>query len=84
MQAVNVKAKCTAAINVLFLQEYPITEYQPVYFVANSFEDAKRKMQELCEKIDRPFAVRYNPYTLSVEVMDTKEKILDLTSDIQG
>lgn len=24
--------------------QYPITEYQPVYFVANSFEDAKDKM----------------------------------------
>lgn len=23
---------------------YPITEYQPIYFVANSFEDAKDKM----------------------------------------
>ena len=24
--------------------EYPITEYQPVYYVTNSFEDAQRKM----------------------------------------
>jgi len=65
-------------------QKYPITEYQPVYFVANSFEDAKRKMHALCEKIDRPFAVRYNPYTMSVDVMDSKEKIITLTSDVQG
>lgn len=26
------------------MQKYPITEYQPVYFVAESFEDAKEKM----------------------------------------
>lgn len=26
------------------VQKYPITEYQPVYFVAESFEDAKEKM----------------------------------------
>lgn len=26
------------------LQKYPITEYQPVYFVADSFEDSKEKM----------------------------------------
>lgn len=26
------------------LQKYPITEYQPVYFVAENFEDAKEKM----------------------------------------
>ena len=26
------------------LQKYPITQYQPVYFVSESFEDAKEKM----------------------------------------
>ncbi len=26
------------------LQKYPITEMQPVYFVANTFEDAKQKL----------------------------------------
>lgn len=26
------------------LQKYPITEYQPVYYVAESFDDAKEKM----------------------------------------
>lgn len=26
------------------LQKYPITEYQPIYFVAEDFEDAKQKM----------------------------------------
>jgi phenylalanine-4-hydroxylase len=26
------------------VQDYPITEYQPVYFVAESFQDAKQKM----------------------------------------
>ena len=29
------------------LQKYPITEYQPVYFVAESFEDAKNKMRSV-------------------------------------
>lgn len=27
------------------LQKYPITEYQPIYYVAESFEDAKEKMK---------------------------------------
>ena len=27
------------------VQEYPITTYQPVYFVAESFEDAKSKLR---------------------------------------
>ena len=26
------------------LQKYPITEYQPIYYIAESFEDAKDKM----------------------------------------
>jgi phenylalanine-4-hydroxylase len=26
------------------IQEYPITEYQPVYYVAESFVDAKEKL----------------------------------------
>jgi phenylalanine-4-hydroxylase len=26
-------------------QDYPITEYQPVYFVSESFEDAKQKVR---------------------------------------
>ncbi|XP_008482682.2 protein henna-like, partial [Diaphorina citri] len=30
--------------SVTALQTYPITEYQPLYFVAESFEDAKDKM----------------------------------------
>jgi len=26
------------------VQKYPITEYQPIYFVAESFKNAKKKM----------------------------------------
>jgi len=27
------------------VQEYPITEYQPIYFAAKSFDDAKSKLR---------------------------------------
>ena len=30
--------------NVICTTKYPITEYQPIYFVANSFEDASRSV----------------------------------------
>lgn len=30
------------------VQKYPITEYQPVYFVAESFEDAKDRVRYAC------------------------------------
>jgi len=64
--------------------KYPITMYQPTYFVASSFEQAKRQIQGLCEKIDRPFAVRYDPYTQAIEVVDTNDKIVALTNQLQG
>ena len=68
----------------VILQTYPVTEYQTVYFVADSFESAKLKLREFCKLIPRPFALRYNPYTESVEVIDKKEKLLQVASDTQG
>merc|ERR1711871_1259017 len=34
---------------------YPITDYQPVYFVADSFKDAKEKLLTFTTKMERPF-----------------------------
>jgi len=48
-------------------QDYPITTYQPIYYVADSFEDAKKRMQEFSNSFARPFNVRYNPYTQAIE-----------------
>lgn len=64
-------------------QPYPITEYQPIYYVAESFDDAKVKLQGFCDKIPRPFTVRYDPYTQQVDVLDSKDKILNLASKLQ-
>lgn len=49
-------------------QSYPITTYQPIYYIAESFEQAKDRMVEFSKTLSRPFNVRYNPYTLSIEV----------------
>ncbi|CAH1372480.1 hypothetical protein MTP99_013970 [Tenebrio molitor] len=64
------------------LQKYPITEYQPVYYVAESFEDAKEKMIKYAATIPRGFGVRYNAYTQSIEVLDSKPQIESLISNI--
>ncbi|XP_044270974.1 protein henna [Tribolium madens] len=64
------------------VQEYPITQYQPVYFVAESFEDAKEKMIKYAATIPRAFGVRYNPYTQSIEVLDSKPQIESLVTNI--
>ena len=49
-------------------REYPITTYQPTYFVAESLLDAKEKMREFCEDMKKPFHARYNPYTQTITV----------------
>uniref|UniRef100_A0A0B7BM57 phenylalanine 4-monooxygenase n=1 Tax=Arion vulgaris TaxID=1028688 RepID=A0A0B7BM57_9EUPU len=66
------------------VQEYPITCFQPVYYVADSFDDAKVKLRQFAATIPRPFSVRYNPYTQSVEVINSKEQIIELSKDIKG
>ncbi|KAJ2617480.1 hypothetical protein H4S08_000322 [Coemansia sp. RSA 1365] len=57
------------------LQKYPITQYQPIYFVADSFRDATAKLRDFNATMRRPFQVRYNPYTQSIEVLNSKDKV---------
>eukprot|EP01137_Pigoraptor_chileana_P028803 Opistho-2@13153 len=65
-------------------QKYPITEYQPVYFVAESFADAKDKMRAFARQLEKPFTLRYNPYTESVEVLDNHGQINRLAHIVQS
>lgn len=48
--------------------EFPITEYQPIYFVASSLRESKDAMRKYCEEISRPFYARYNELTSSIWV----------------
>ncbi|KAL7751772.1 hypothetical protein RI367_002772 [Sorochytrium milnesiophthora] len=66
------------------VQKYPITEFQPLYFVAESFKDMKQKVKEYAAGLKRPFSVRYNPYTETIEVLDTKEKLVRYAQSIKG
>uniref|UniRef100_A0A8C9UX38 Phenylalanine-4-hydroxylase n=1 Tax=Scleropages formosus TaxID=113540 RepID=A0A8C9UX38_SCLFO len=66
------------------IQKYPITEFQPVYFVAESFEDAKEKVRKYAATIPRPFSVRYNAYTQSIEILDNTQQLTRLADSISG
>ncbi|KAK3603534.1 hypothetical protein CHS0354_027953 [Potamilus streckersoni] len=65
-------------------QKYPITEMQPVYYVAETFETAQAKMRAFAATIPRPFSVRYNAYTESVEVITKMDQVMNLTKAIKG
>ncbi|XP_029455548.1 phenylalanine-4-hydroxylase isoform X3 [Rhinatrema bivittatum] len=65
-------------------QKYPITEFQPLYYVAESFEDAKEKVRKFAATIPRPFSVRYNSYTQSIEVLDSAQQLKNLADSISS
>ncbi|KAG7497229.1 tyrosine 3-monooxygenase-like [Solea senegalensis] len=65
------------------VQPYQDQTYQPVYFVSENFEDAKIKMRRYSTTIKRPFAVRYDPFTCSIEVLDQPRKIQNALSQMR-
>jgi hypothetical protein len=48
--------------------DFPITTYQPIYFLAESLEDAKEKMRRYCEDLPRPFFAQHNPQTDTIYI----------------
>jgi tryptophan 5-monooxygenase len=65
-------------------EECIITSYQNAYYYTDSFDEAKEKMRAYAETIKRPFMVRYNPYTQSVEVLSNAKKITAVMSELRG
>ncbi|XP_068859099.1 phenylalanine-4-hydroxylase-like [Aphelocoma coerulescens] len=66
------------------MQKYPVTEFQPIYYVAESFKDAKEKLRKFAQTIPRPFSVRYNPYTQRIEVLDNAKQLKNLADTINS
>jgi phenylalanine-4-hydroxylase len=59
-------------------QPYPLSCYQPTYFVAESLADAKLKVRAFCEGLKKPFHARYDPLTSSVWV----DRAVKITPDM--
>lgn len=64
------------------VQPYQDQEYQPIYYVADSFEDAKEKFRRWVSTMSRPFEVRFNPHTERVEILDSVDKLETLVSQL--
>ncbi|CAD6195326.1 unnamed protein product [Caenorhabditis auriculariae] len=70
--------------SVTSVTKYPITEYQPRYYLAESFASAKNKLKTWASTISRPFQVRYNAYTQRVDVLDKVSALQRLARDIRS
>ncbi|XP_041445854.1 tyrosine 3-monooxygenase [Xenopus laevis] len=57
------------------MQPYQDQNYQPVYFISESFHDAKEKLRNYASHIKRPFVLRFDPYTVSIEVLNSPGRI---------
>ncbi|VDM58026.1 unnamed protein product [Angiostrongylus costaricensis] len=53
---------------VTAVQQYEDSDYQPLYFVAHSIQDALLKLRSYALSMERNFDVIYDPFTRSVEV----------------
>lgn len=65
-------------------QKYDVTKYQPIYFLAESFADAQGKLHDFATRIPRPAVFRYNPYTQSIETLNTQEQVQNLAKEIRS
>ncbi|KAM3968504.1 tyrosine hydroxylase ple [Aphomia sociella] len=64
------------------IQPYQDQEVQPIYYVAESLEDAKDKFRRWVSTMSRPFEVRFNPHTERVEVLDSVDKLETLIGQL--
>lgn len=67
------------------LVEYNDAEYQVVYYVAQSFEDAKEKIKQYAAKhLDRVHELIYDPYTCSIRELDNLSELARFADSIQA
>ncbi|KAM9301483.1 tryptophan 5-hydroxylase 1 [Gastrophryne carolinensis] len=64
-------------------QECIITTFQEVYFYSESFEEAKEKMREFAKTVKRPFGLKYDAYTQSVQILKDTRSITNVVSDLR-
>uniref|UniRef100_A0A7I4Y2W5 BH4_AAA_HYDROXYL_2 domain-containing protein n=1 Tax=Haemonchus contortus TaxID=6289 RepID=A0A7I4Y2W5_HAECO len=57
-------------------QECLITTFQEAYFYTRNFEEAQQKLRLFTSNMKRPFIVRYNPYTESIEVLNNMRSLM--------
>nr|QNG40901.1 tryptophan hydroxylase 1 [Hofstenia miamia] len=64
--------------------ECKVTTFQDYYYITESFTDAVQQLRQYAANIKRPFGVRYNPYTQSIETVSTTRHISSYARDIKA
>ncbi|CAI4223154.1 unnamed protein product [Auanema sp. JU1783] len=65
-------------------QECLITTFQEAYYFTRNFEEAQQKLRMFTSSMKRPFIVRYNPYTESVEVLNNKRSLMSAVNTLRS
>nr|QNG40890.1 phenylalanine hydroxylase [Hofstenia miamia] len=68
--------------DVVSTTKYPITKYQPVYFVTEDFRDAKNKLKTFSAKIPKPFTLYYDPFTQGIEIIESHEQLSKMSAHL--
>lgn len=61
---------------------YPITKYQPKYFVAHSFEEATELVRRFASSFKRAHSIRYDPYTSTMRVLDSPSSLKEVAKSL--
>ena len=59
----------------LMPHDYPVTEYQPLYFVSESFDVAKEQVLNFMHTLRRPYIVHYDAYTQCMDIVESKAQL---------
>nr|XP_042906248.1 tyrosine 3-monooxygenase-like isoform X2 [Parasteatoda tepidariorum] len=66
------------------VQPYQDQDYQDIYYVAESFEDVKEKFKSyVSHNLKRDFEVHYDAFTQSIKVLDSVEKLQQLSDSLR-
>jgi hypothetical protein len=58
-------------------------DYQPIYFLAETFEDAKEKLRIYAKSLHRPYNLVYDPLTQSLRILDNVKVVHDLSAHLK-
>nr|XP_060632519.1 tyrosine 3-monooxygenase-like [Anolis sagrei ordinatus] len=70
-------------LDMMVVQPYQDQAFQSIYFVAEHFEDAKLQLQKYALTLKKPFTLHYDPFTCSIEVLDSPQKVKEVITHLK-